>query len=132
MDTFSQKKRSEIMSRVRSKNTGPEKELCKALWLAGFRYRKHYGPFKIDIAFPGKKVAVFIDGCFWHGCPAHGRLPATNVKYWGPKLERNKKRDIERNVLLQEDGWTVIRVWSHELKHLESVLQDISNILNSK
>lgn len=132
MDIFSPKKRSEIMSKVRSKDTSPELKLRKALWSAGLRYRKHYGPHHIDIAFPGKKVAVFVDGCFWHGCPIHGTIPESNKDYWVPKLERNKKRDLERTAALEAEGWTVIRAWEHELKDIDAVVKRIRDAVLSR
>lgn len=125
MDRFTPEKRSVIMSKIKGKNTGPELILRHALWASGLRYRKHYGPCKIDIAFPGKKVAVFVDGCFWHGCPEHGTSPSSNQAYWAPKLERNKQRDREQTARLEGEGWTVIRIWEHELKHPEDVVRRI-------
>jgi len=125
MDNMSAEDRSLTMSKIRSKDTSPELALRRTLWSAGLRYRKHYGPFKIDIAFPGKKVAVFVDGCFWHGCPEHGTSPSSNQAYWAPKLERNKRRDRERTARLEAEGWTVIRIWEHDLKHPEDVVRMI-------
>ena len=69
---------------------------------------------RADIVFGPTKVAVFVDGCFWHRCPKHGSLPGTNVDYWLPKLERNVERDAETNSLLRAAGWRVIRVWEHQ------------------
>jgi len=89
MDMFSQEKRSEIMSSIKSKNTKPEILIRKALWKKGYRYRLHYGVEKIDIAFPSRKVAIFVDGCFWHMCPIHGNVPKSNKSYWVPKLKKN-------------------------------------------
>jgi DNA mismatch endonuclease (patch repair protein) len=67
-----------------------------------------------DIVFPTPRVAVFIDGCFWHCCPEHGSLPATNTSYWLPKLKANAKRDRMHSRLLRESGWKVLRFWEHE------------------
>jgi len=67
-----------------------------------------------DIVFPTEKVAVFIDGCFWHACPAHGSNPQANVDYWTPKLARNVERDRETDAALKSAGWLVIRIWEHE------------------
>jgi DNA mismatch endonuclease (patch repair protein) len=125
MDIFIPEKRSEIMSKVKGKDTSPEVRLRKALWAAGFRYRKHYGPHKIDVAFPGRKVAVFVDGCFWHGCPAHASIPESNMEYWVPKLERNKRRDFEVTAALEAQGWAVIRIWEHELKDIDGAVRRI-------
>jgi DNA mismatch endonuclease (patch repair protein) len=75
------------MSAIRSENTKPEIALRRALWARGWRYRKHYGKEKIDIAFPSKKLAIFLDGCFWHGCPLHSHLPKSHKEYWHLKLK---------------------------------------------
>ncbi|GAA4595886.1 hypothetical protein GCM10023107_35700 [Actinoplanes octamycinicus] len=68
-----------------------------------------------DVVFPRRKVAVFLDGCFWHGCPQHGRMPTDPTGYWHAKLERNQNRDITVNRQLQEAGWVAVRIWEHEL-----------------
>jgi DNA mismatch endonuclease (patch repair protein) len=66
------------------------------------------------VVFPRQRVALFVDGCFWHGCPEHGTKPATNADYWGPKIRENQERDARHNALLAEAGWTVIRAWTHD------------------
>ena len=104
------------MSAIRSKHTGPERALRKALREKGLKYRLHYGKEKIDIAFPGKKVAVFVDGCFWHQCPKHSHIPKSNRHYWLPKLRKNKKRAKEKDKRLKTAGWRIIHVWEHELE----------------
>ena len=116
MDRISKEKRSKIMKAIKSTETKPEAKLRKELFKKGFRFRKHYGKYKIDIAFPSKKVAIFVDGCFWHVCPKHGHIPKSNKKYWVPKLKKNIARDKKNNALLKKDGWKVIRLWEHELK----------------
>ena len=122
MDVFTKRKRSEIMSHIRAKNTGLERDFLKKLSAlshkAEFRYRKHYSGLdgKPDIAFPARKVAVFIDGCFWHGCPSHSRVPFSNVAYWKNKLKRNQARDKEVNKSLRKEGWVVVRIWEHQIK----------------
>ena len=113
------------MSAIRSEDTKPEVELRKFLWSKGLRYRKYYGEEKIDIAFPKAKVALFVDGCFWHGCPLHSHIPNSNKGYWQPKLERNKQRDTEKDSRLQNKGWLVIRIWEHELSDLPLVYKKI-------
>ena len=85
----------------------------------GFRYRVNWPPIKglrrsADIVFVGAKVAVFVDGCFWHSCPQHGTMPKKNVDYWGPKLVRNTERDRQTDELLLTAGWLPVRVWEHE------------------
>jgi len=105
------------MSAIPSRHTSPELALRKALRERGLSYRLHYGKERIDIAFPGKKIAVFVDGCFWHQCPLHGHLPKSNRRYWLPKLERNKKRAKEKDKRLRKLGWKVIHVWEHEFNN---------------
>jgi len=104
------------MSKIRSKHTQPEIALRKALWTKGLRYRLHYGPEKVDIAFPSKKLAIFVDGCFWHSCPIHGHKPKTNKAYWLPKLKKNRLRDNAATKRLNGDGWKVIRIWEHDIR----------------
>ncbi len=114
-DVFTPRKRSEIMSRIRGKDTGMELRIRAALWQRGLRYRVYYGPFKIDIAFPGAKVAVFLDSCYWHGCPAHFKTPRTHTRFWREKITRNRKRDHRVTRALRARGWTVLRLWEHEI-----------------
>lgn len=107
--------RSEIMSRIRSKGTGPEVALRKALWAAGLRgYRKNWGRPSVDVAWVGRKVAVFLDSCFWHSCPEHGKVPKTNREWWLGKFEYN--RALDRRVIrhYEDRGWTVLRFWTHQ------------------
>ncbi|MFD7444627.1 very short patch repair endonuclease [Streptomyces sp. NPDC059909] len=107
------------MSRQTNRNTTPEMAVRKLLYAAGLRYRLHVRvpdmPRRsIDIAFPGPKVAVFLDGCFWHGCPLHATHPKANAVWWREKLDRNMARDRETNEQLAKAGWTVLRFWEHE------------------
>ncbi len=102
------------MSRIRSRDTAPELRLRRALTAAGLRgYRLHHGLYKPDVSWPGRKVAVFVDGCFWHGCPKHGHLPKTRTGYWRAKIERNRARDRTATLALRRMGWQVIRYWEH-------------------
>ncbi len=127
VDRISKEKRSKIMSAIRSKNTKPEVVLRKALWSKGYRFRIYYSKEKIDIAYPSKKIAIFVDGCFWHGCPLHSHLPRTNKAYWYPKLERNIQRAKAKDERLQKEGWTVLHFWEHELNDINNVLCKIEN-----
>ncbi|MDM7488686.1 very short patch repair endonuclease [Rhodococcus sp. CSLK01-03] len=111
--------RSRNMRAIRRTGTKPEVRLRSALHGLGLRFRKDY-PVRIegrlirpDIAFTRRKVAVFVDGCFWHSCPEHGRQPGVNEQYWSPKLQRNAERDREQTRLLESDGWRVLRLWEH-------------------
>lgn len=112
--------RSRNMQANRRSNTKPEVVLRSALHRLGYRYRKDLrldlGDVKVrpDIVFTARKVAVFVDGCFWHVCPEHGRQPVTNEWYWTPKLRRNMERDQIVNAALKAAGWSVIRLWEHE------------------
>ena len=116
-DVLTPRQRSHCMSRIRGKNTGPEMILRKALWSARLRYRLHARIVgRPDVAFVGARVAVFVDGCFWHGCPMHSVKPKTNGSFWAAKLARNKARDKVVTAALQSDGWTVIRFWEHEVE----------------
>jgi DNA mismatch endonuclease (patch repair protein) len=130
VDTVTKETRSKIMSAIRSKNTKPEIMLRKALWSKGFRFRIQYGEEKIDVAFPAKKVAVFVDGCFWHGCPIHAHIPKSNKVYWLPKLKKNTERDKAKNDRLHQKGWIVLRFWEHELSDVNKVIDKIKAALN--
>lgn len=109
--------RSAQMSRIRGADTRPEITLRKALWAAGLRYRLHartpHG--RPDVVFPGPRVAVFIDGCFWHGCPTHYVRPRSRVDFWSAKLTDNTERDRRQTLALEASGWRVIRLWEHEV-----------------
>ncbi len=105
----------------RRTDTKPELALRRALHGRGYRYRKDYRldlgdgkRVRPDIAFTARRVAVFVDGCFWHSCPQHGSKPAVNVSYWDPKLRRNVERDRAADTALAAAGWEVVRVWEHE------------------
>jgi DNA mismatch endonuclease, patch repair protein len=112
--------RSANMRANRRKDTKPELALRRALHARGYRYRKDYrleltgARVRPDIAFTARRVAVFVDGCFWHCCPQHGSQPANNTWYWEPKLARNVERDRAADTALAAAGWRVVRVWEHE------------------
>jgi DNA mismatch endonuclease (patch repair protein) len=111
--------RSANMKANRRTDTKPELALRAALHARGYRYRKDFRldlplrRVRPDIAFTSRKVAVFIDGCFWHACPAHGTSPKSNQWYWSPKLARNVARDHAADEALTQAGWTVVRLWEH-------------------
>jgi DNA mismatch endonuclease, patch repair protein len=129
MDKLSVANRSKLMATIRSKNTKPELALRRVLWLKGYRFRIHYGKEKIDIAFPGKKIAIFVDGCFWHSCPIHSHAPKSNRQYWLQKLERNVQRDRLKEERLRSENWTIVRVWEHDLKTAEDITGVAEKIL---
>ncbi|CAL9309957.1 very short patch repair endonuclease [Streptomyces sp. SudanB182_2057] len=107
------------MSRQKSRNTEVEMALRRALHAAGLRYRVHRKPLKgvrreADVLFGPAKVAVFVDGCFWHGCPEHATWPKTNADFWRTKIEGNRRRDTDTDERLASAGWLAVRVWEHE------------------
>jgi DNA mismatch endonuclease (patch repair protein) len=107
------------MQRQRRRDTRPELELRRALHAAGFRYRVERPVIpgmrrRADVVFGPAKVAVFVDGCFWHMCPDHATFPKANADWWREKLERNRARDRDTDQLLHERGWLPVRVWEHE------------------
>lgn len=108
------------MASIQRRDTKPELALRSALHAQGLRFRKDLRLVlgavtpRPDIVFTRARVAVFVDGCFWHCCPIHGNAPTKNSSYWAPKLARNVQRDREYDSALEEAGWTVVRVWEHE------------------
>lgn len=120
-DIFTRERRSEIMSRIPSNGTIPEERLFEAVRsILGPRWRIDRNvnslPGRPDIVIPSLKVAVFLDGCFYHRCPVHGRDPKTNREYWVPKLANNVRRDRRNRRALRRMGFSVLRFWEHDLK----------------
>lgn len=110
-----------VMLGNRRRDSSAELRLRSAMHRAGLRYRVDFPirvegrrPIRPDVAFTRARVAVFVDGCFWHGCPEHGRRPSSNVAYWGAKIELNRERDVTQTAVLRAGGWHVIRAWEHE------------------
>lgn len=131
MDNISKEKRSKIMSSIHSKDTKPEITLRDALSAKGLKFETNYGSEKIDIAFPTDKLAIFIDGCFWHGCPIHSHKIGTNEAYWQAKLQKNKERDKIKTAKLKSEGWIVLRFWEHELTDIDTVVSKIQKSLQA-
>jgi DNA mismatch endonuclease (patch repair protein) len=103
----------------RGRNTQLEVDLRRALHRVGLRFRKHRRPLpaircEADVVFPRLKVAVFVNGCFWHACPDHATWPVVNAAFWTPKIEGNRARDLKNDRLLTDSGWTVVRLWEHQ------------------
>lgn len=117
-DVMSAAKRSALMSRIRGSNTGPELALRRAMWADGLRYRLDFriGRVRPDLVFVRERLAVFVDGCFWHGCPQHSTIPKHNRDFWAQKLRRNRERDAESTLRLEAEGWRVLRLWEHEIE----------------
>ena len=137
-DVFSKKERSRIMSKIRSKDTKVEQDLCglvsAKLYPRGYRYRRNYkGVFgRPDIAFIAQKIAVFVDGDFWHGYNLTYLKQNLPQKYWIPKIKQNMKRDRKVNRTLRQEGWEVLRFWEHDVKRKpEKVLAKIVGALEN-
>jgi DNA mismatch endonuclease (patch repair protein) len=118
----------------RGRDTTPELALRSALHRLGYRYRVDRPPVasvrrKADMVFTRRRVAVFLDGCYWHGCPDHFRLPSTNTEYWHDKIAGNQRRDRDTDQRLREAGWTPVRVWEHE--PLEHAIEQVTAALDA-
>lgn len=103
----------------RKYDSRPERAVRSALHRLGLRFRKHARPephhnCTADVVFRRARVVVFVDGCYWHGCPGHGSLPRTNTEYWTAKIQRNVERDRRNDTQLDAAGWLVLRIWEHE------------------
>ncbi|WP_233437934.1 very short patch repair endonuclease [Agromyces laixinhei] len=122
----------------RGRDTNPELVVRRVLHAAGMRYRVNATPVPgvrrtADVVFTRVKLAVFIDGCFWHGCTTHYQRPAKNQAYWDAKVEANRRRDRETDALLRAHGWTVLRIWEHDVRaypegvgtHIRSVYEEL-------
>lgn len=124
-DVFTAEQRSAVMRRVKGRDTSPELALRKLLTRLGYRYRLHHKdlPGKPDLALPGRKAAVFVHGCFWHGhdCKRGARQPKANADYWTAKIARNRARDARVQAELTAMGWRPLVVWECELKDAEAL-----------
>ena len=119
MDTLTKEERSRLMSRIRSKGTGPERLLAAAMRRArttGWRRHRKVAGVEVDFAWPRERVAVQVQGCFWHGCPDHYREPNSNREFWRGKVESNRARDARQTELLRSRGWLVLHVFECRLR----------------
>ena len=118
LDPFPPEERRRVMQAVGRYDTEPEMRLRRALWSAGLRYRlrRRIAGTRPDLCFVGAKVAVFVDGCFWHGCPDHYSAPAHNSSFWNEKLRKNQARDRRDDRRLEMEGWRVLRYWECEVR----------------
>ena len=136
MDNLSPEDRKKNMSRIRSRdNRSTERRLRGSLvgaGISGFKMHLTSLPGKPDFAFPRQKVAVFVDGCFWHGCPECYVRPKSSQTYWDEKLSRNKSRDVKVNAELKSMGWASIRIWEHALKQPAEARRVVSEALTSR
>jgi len=134
IDPLSPSERSARMALVRGKNTKPELLVRGLLYGLGYRYRLHWKtiPGRPDIAFPGRKKAIFVHGCFWHqhGC-GHYKMPQTRTEFWDSKLAANRARDEERIRQLHQLGWESLTVWECELRDLDSLAERLVLFLGS-
>lgn len=125
---------SAVMRGNRRIDTRPEVQLRSILHRLGYRFRKHLaldlGDIRVrpDIVFTTRRLAIFVDGCFWHRCPEHGSTPRSNTLYWGPKLDRNVDRDRRVDARLLNEGWTVLRIWEHDAE--ERSVQRVRRVLD--
>ena len=116
-DKFSKETRSKIMASIKSKNTLPEIAIRRMLWNFGFRYRIHDSSIfgNPDISNKHRKIAIFVDGCFWHGCNRCYKEPKTNSYFWKNKITSNKKRRKTVKRELRKDNWNILELWEHEI-----------------
>lgn len=135
MDRYDSQTRSFVMSRIRGRDTNPELLLRKELWTRGLRgYRTQSRlPGRPDLAFKRFRLAIFVDGCFWHGCPkCRIAIPVSRVGYWRPKLRNNKRRDKRVNKELRAQNWRVLRFWEHEvMNNLERCARRVLSAIKS-
>ncbi|HLW79465.1 MAG TPA: very short patch repair endonuclease [Terriglobia bacterium] len=126
--------RSRLLGRVRHHGTSPEIELRRALHRAGLRHRLRYPlPGSPDLVLVAARLAIFVDGCFWHGCPLHGTIPKTNTSFWQAKIHRNRERDRVVDQRLRAAGWMTIRIWEHEIrKELDSLVVRVVDLAASR
>jgi DNA mismatch endonuclease, patch repair protein len=133
VDVFSKAKRSAVMSRIRGRGN-KDTEMALACLLRQNKitgWRRHLPIFgRPDFAFPKQKIAVFVDGCFWHGCPKHFSLPANNRAFWKRKFTTNKLRDVLVTRTLRSQGWRVLRIWEHDLSG-KQIPRPLSHILRA-
>jgi DNA mismatch endonuclease (patch repair protein) len=128
-------KRSLLMARIRRSGTAPELALRTALHRAGYRYRLKSGidlPGKPDVVLRRFSLAIFVDGCFWHGCEQHGSTAKTNADFWNAKILRNRQRDKKVDQALDSLGWKVLRVWEHEVRlEMPKILRRVQRLAKS-
>ncbi|HRD27789.1 MAG TPA: DNA mismatch endonuclease Vsr [Caulobacter sp.] len=132
-DVYDSAKRSAVMRRVKSRDTTPEKTVRRLLTGLGARYRLHRRdlPGRPDIVMAGRRLAIFVHGCFWHGhdCPRGGRVPRANRDYWLAKVGRNRERDIASRAALEAAGWRVEAIWECEMKDEAALRERLARML---
>lgn len=132
-DVFTPEQRSAVMRRVKGRDTTPEMKVRKALTRLGARYRLHRKdlPGKPDIVLPGRRLAIFVHGCFWHGhsCARGARVPKQNQDYWLAKVGRNRARDVANRLALQAASWRVETIWECDLKDEQALTERLTTLL---
>ena len=138
-DNVSEDVRRKTMQAIRSQKTSFENRICKELWQRGLRFRRNVKDLKgkPDISIKKYKIAIFLDSCFWHGCPMHCRIPSSNIDYWHKKIERNRERDKLVNDHYLRNNWNLLRVWEHEAKSdfdktVTKIMEFIIDVKNHK
>lgn len=136
MDTVSRDRRSEIMARVRSKDTRPEWAVRRLIFAMGYRYRLHVPtlPGRPDLVFRRSRKIIFVHGCFWHrhkGCPL-ARQPKSREDFWIPKLEANRKRDQRNKRALVREGWRVLTIWECQLRNIDRLRGKVRRFFDEK
>lgn len=126
VDRVSKDIRRKNMQAIKASKTKLENEVIKELWKRGFRFRRNVKDLfgKPDIAIKKYNIIIFIDSCYWHGCPTHSEIPATNTNFWREKIQKNKERDIKVNDYYLTNNWNILRIWEHDLK------QDFDQTIN--
>src|SRR5215218_4536877 len=134
-DRLTPRQRSTLMARIRAKDTTPELRLRKELWRRGYRYRLHRRILgaRPDLVFEKARVVIFVDGCFWHGCPIHYIPPVSNSGYWRTKITGNRQRDSNNNRALIKAGYTVLRFWECEIRSdLTKLVERVEDALRTR
>ncbi len=135
MDHVSPERRSEIMRAVKSRGTSLERrffQLMREAGMTGFETHPEGMTGNPDAVFKEAKIALFIDSCFWHGCPKHLRRPSSNQEYWNAKIDRNVRRDRRNRAALRRKGWSVLRVWEHDMRKPTAALNRIRRKLEER
>ena len=133
-DRITKEQRSQVMKSIKGQSL-LENEVSKKLWHKGVRFRKNVRSLfgNPDISIKKYKIVIFIDSCFWHACPIHGNTPKSNTDFWKDKLKRNKERDLEVSAYYNDKGWSVIRIWEHELKDdFDGVIEKLIQVIQEK
>lgn len=136
LDKLTPERRGKLMSRVKSRDTGPEMTVRKLTFAMGYRYRLYDArlPGRPDMTFPARRKVIFVNGCFWHGHTRcrYGKPPKSRLEYWLPKITRNRDRDRENRAALRKLGWETLTIWQCELKNPDRVAQKIHDFLQEK